>query len=317
MAAPVPRAAVFDLEASQRIELPTDNGLLRPALTQSLEFHKVRIGRALAKPRALTRVAQISLRLQLRARRGKASVERDILRDVSGACFPGMLMAIMGATGSGKTSLMNVLARRLVLSKGLHVSGAVLLNGAPRPRQWKSNYVEQHDLLFAELSVRETLQFAARLRLPTTATPAERDARVDAVVATLGLQAVLDSRVGGDLVRGISGGERKRLALGNDLIVDPPLLFLDEPTSGLDAFNAQSVMSSLKLLASTGRSVVACLHQPRSGITALFDSLLLLSEGRCMYSGPAPEALQFFERCGFVSPPVRKRYGYRGGLALC
>ena len=158
MAAPVPRAAVFDLEASQRIELPTDNGLLRPALTQSLEFHKVRIGRALAKPRALTRVAQISLRLQLRARRGKASVERDILRDVSGACFPGMLMAIMGATGSGKTSLMNVLARRLVLSKGLHVSGAVLLNGAPRPRQWKSNYVEQHDLLFAELSVRETLQ---------------------------------------------------------------------------------------------------------------------------------------------------------------
>jgi ATP-binding cassette subfamily G (WHITE) protein 2 len=177
--------------------------------------------------------------------------------------------------------------------------------------------VEQHDLLFAELSVRETLQFAARLRLPTTATPAERDARVDAVVATLGLQAVLDSRVGGDLVRGISGGERKRLALGNDLIVDPPLLFLDEPTSGLDAFNAQSVMSSLKLLASTGRSVVACLHQPRSGITALFDSLLLLSEGRCMYSGPAPEALQFFERCGFVSPPVRKRYGYRGGLALC
>jgi ABC-type multidrug transport system ATPase subunit len=77
----------------------------------------------------------------------------------------------------------------------------------------------------------------------------------------------------------------------------------DEPTSGLDAFNAQSVMSSLKLLASTGRSIVACLHQPRSGITALFDSLLLLSEGSCMYSGPAQEALLFFERCGFACPP--------------
>lgn len=239
--------------------------------------------------------------MQLSARRGGAT--RDILRDVSGACFPGMLMAIMGATGSGKTSLLNILARRLVLTKGLRVSGAVLLNGVPRPRGWKSQYVEQHDLLFAELTVQETLEFSAQLRMPASATPAERAARVNAVVATLGLQPVLDARIGGDLVRGISGGERKRLALGSDLIVDPPLLFLDEPTSGLDAFNAQSVMSSLKLLASTGRSIVACLHQPRSGITALFDSLLLLSEGRCMFSGPAPQALQFFERCGFVSPP--------------
>ena len=328
--AAVQPAAMFDIELSQQLELPADNGLLRPALTQSLEFDKVRGERAFLSRRARTLVAtsaprglrgarseralwsrfalsvhvatQISLRLQLRTRRGDVA-SRDILRDVSGACFPGMLMAIMGATGSGKTSLMNILARRLVLTKGLHVSGAVLFNGLPRPRNWKSHYVEQHDLLFSELTVHETLHFAAQLRLPTTATPEERAARVDAVVATLGLQAVLHSRVGGDLVRGISGGERKRLALGNDLIVDPPLLFLDEPTSGLDAFNAQSVMSSLKLLASTGRSVVACLHQPRSGITALFDSLLLLSEGRCMYSGPAKEALPFFQRCGFRSPP--------------
>ena len=220
-AAAVQPAAMFDIELSQQLEVPADNGLLRPALTQSLEFDK------------------ISLRLQLRTRRGDVA-SRDILSNVSGACFPGMLMAIMGATGSGKTSLMNILARRLVLTKGLHVSGAVLLNGLPRPRNWKSHYVEQHDLLFSELTVLETLHFAAQLRLPTSATPEERAARVDAVVATLGLQAVLHSRVGGDLVRGISGGERKRLALGNDLIVDPPLLFLDEPTSGLDAFNAQS-----------------------------------------------------------------------------
>ena len=298
-AAEVQPAALYDIELS----LPSDNGLLRPALTQSLEFDKVRDNTHCAIQRAKAHTAtKISLRLQLRTRRGDLAA-RDILHDVSGACFPGMLMAIMGATGSGKTSLMNILARRLVLTKGLRVSGVVLLNGSPRPRNWKSHYVEQHDLLFSELTVHETLHFAAQLRLPASATSEERAARVDAVVATLGLQAVLHSRVGGDLVRGISGGERKRLALGNDLIVDPPLLFLDEPTSGLDAFNAQSVMSSLKLLASTGRSVVACLHQPRSGITALFDSLLLLSEGRCMYSGPALEALPFFQRCGFRSPP--------------
>jgi hypothetical protein len=109
-------------------------------------------------------------------------------------------------------------------------------------------------------------------------------------------------QVGGELARGISGGERKRLCLGIELVTNPPLLFLDEPTSGLDAFNAQSVMSSLKLLAATGRAVVACLHQPRSAITALFDALLILSEGRVMFSGDASEALPFFERWGFTCP---------------
>ena len=150
--------------------------------------------------------------------------------------------------------------------------------------------------------MRETLLFSARLRLPADTPPAARRARVDAVVRTLGLRACADTRVGSGLARGISGGERKRLALGVELVINPPLLFLDEPTSGLDAFNAQAVMSSLKLLASTGRAVVACLHQPRSSITTLFDALLLLSEGRVMFSGAAPDALPFFQRWGFACP---------------
>jgi ATP-binding cassette subfamily G (WHITE) protein 2 len=261
---------------------------------------------------------------------------RAILEGVSGACYPGQVLAVMGATGSGKTSLMNILARRLVLTPGLRVGGEVRLNGRRRRAGWKSNYVQQDDLLFGELTVRETLVFSARMRLPARLGAAARAARVDAVVATLGLRAVLDSRVrarphkpptkhtparsaaahqpahpsplhahqvGGELARGISGGERKRLTLGVELVTNPPLLFLDEPTSGLDAFNAQSVMSSLKLLAATGRAVVACLHQPRSAITALFDALLLLSEGRVMFSGDAAEALPFFERWGFTCPP--------------
>ena len=211
-------------------------------------------------------------------------------------------MAILGATGSGKTSVMNILARRLVVSRNLRVDGQVLLNGETRGRAWKSNYVQQDDLLFGELTVQETLLFAAKLRMPVGATLRTRAARVALVVRTLGLQAAMDTAVGGELKRGISGGERKRLSLGVELVVDPPLLFLDEPTSGLDAFNAQAVMASLKLLTGTGRTVVVCIHQPRSGITALFDVLLLLSEGLVMYSGLAGHALRFFEQHRFRMP---------------
>lgn len=235
--------------------------------------------------------------------RGKSQKDRHILRDISGAVFPGMMFAIMGATGSGKSSVMNILARRLILSSRIRVSGTVLLNGAPRQRNWKSCYLEQHDCLLATLTVEETLHFSARLRMPPSCTAQERQTRVDAVMRTLGLGAVAHTRVGGDFKRGLSGGEAKRLALGVEMVVNPPLLFLDEPTSGLDAFNAQSLMGTLSELTTTGRSIVVCIHQPRSGITAMFDSLLLLSEGRVMWSGLAgDEPLRFFESCGFRMP---------------
>lgn len=237
-------------------------------------------------------------------RRGKAQSERHILRNVSGAVHPGQMLAIMGATGSGKSSAMNILARRLILSGNLHVSGTVLLNGAPRGRRWKSSYLEQTDCLLATLTVEETLQFSARLRMSPKCTPEERQMRVYSVIRTLGLGAVAHTRVGGDLSRGISGGEQKRLALGVEMVVNPPLLFLDEPTSGLDAFNAQSLMATLKVLTTTGRSIVVCIHQPRSAITSMFSALLLLSEGRMMWSGLAgDEPLQFFETLGFRMPP--------------
>lgn len=113
--------------------------------------------------------------------------------------------------------------------------------------------------------VEETLLFAARLRLPDGTSRQEVAARVDVVIGTLGLQDARRTLVGGPLRRGISGGERKRVALGIDLIVNPALLFLDEPTSGLDAFNAQTVANVLRELADSGRTIVACLHQPRSG----------------------------------------------------
>jgi ABC-type multidrug transport system ATPase subunit len=212
-------------------------------------------------------------------------------------------MAILGATGSGKSSIMNILARRLAMTSRMSVSGTVRLNGAPRDRRWKSSFCEQNDLFLATLTVEETLLFSARLRMPSTSTPQSRQARVDAVLRTLGLGKVAHTKVGGDLVRGISGGEAKRLALGVEMVVNPPLLFMDEPTSGLDAFNAQSLMATLSTLTTTGRTIVVCIHQPRSGITAMFDALLLLSEGRVMWSGKAgDQPVAFLEGLGFRLP---------------
>jgi ABC-type multidrug transport system ATPase subunit len=117
-------------------------------------------------------------------------------------------------------------------------------------------------------------------------TRSEKKAAVTAVIADLGLVSAADTVVGNETIRGISGGERKRVAIGMDLLHDPRLIFMDEPTSGLDAFQALNVMTTLKDLAvKRGRTIVASVHQPRSSIYALIDQLVLLSGGRLMYSG--------------------------------
>lgn len=106
--------------------------------------------------------------------------------------------------------------------------------------------------------------------------------------------------IGDEKTRGISGGERKRAAIAVQLIADPAVLFLDEPTSGLDSFQAQAVMESMKSMASNGRCVISVIHQPRSSIFDMFDQLLLLSEGHCIYLGPAKEASVYFASAGHI-----------------
>ena len=161
----------------------------------------------------------------------------------------------------------------------------------------------QDDALFALSTVRETLLFAARLRLPKTTGDKALAERVDAVIRELGLVKVRDTVVGSDKIRGVSGGERKRVNIGIELLHDPKLVFMDEPTSGLDAFQAQSVMETLQALSARGRTVIASIHQPRSSIYAMLHSLVLLSAGRTMYTGPAGDgAARFFANAGVPVP---------------
>lgn len=221
------------------------------------------------------------LRYSVETGRGKQRATKDILKGLSGQATAGSVLAIMGASGAGKTTLLNMLAGRLVDQGRAHTSGAILVNGQRRHYgsfRRMSAYVLQEDCMFAELTVKETITLSALLRLPRSMPRAEKLRRVADIIAELGLAKCQDTLIGSELIRGVSGGEKKRVNIGTELVTDPSLVFLDEPTSGLDSFNAQSVMSTLLKLARTGRTIVATIHQPRSSIFQMFDNLLLLSE---------------------------------------
>jgi len=235
----------------------------------------------------------------------KKGGQRKILDNVSGRLEPASLLAIMGPSGSGKSSLLNTLAGRVPITSGAKLEGEILINGNRPVSEMPliSAYVEQDEALFHLSTVRETFTFAARLRLPPSMSRAEQEKRVEEVIAELGLVNCANTLVGNQRVRGVSGGERKRVNIGVELLNNPPLVFLDEPTSGLDSFQAQSVMQTLKSLATAGRTVVASVHQPRSSIYAMLDGLMLLANGRVAYAGIAgADSTSYFTAAGYPIP---------------
>uniref|UniRef100_A0A669EVB4 Broad substrate specificity ATP-binding cassette transporter ABCG2 n=1 Tax=Oreochromis niloticus TaxID=8128 RepID=A0A669EVB4_ORENI len=228
-------------------------------------------------------------------------LSKEILVDLNGIMRPG-LNAILGPTGSGKSSFLDILAAR---KDPAGLSGEVLIDGAPQPPNFKclSGYVVQEDVVMGTLTVRENLRFSAALRLHVSVPQVEKEARVSHLIKELGLTEVADSKVGTQMTRGISGGERKRTNIGMELIIDPAVLFLDEPTTGLDASTANSVLLLLKRMASHGRTIIMSIHQPRYSIYRLFDTLTLLVGGKMVYHGPAPNALDYFANIGYACEP--------------
>ncbi|XP_026528425.1 ATP-binding cassette sub-family G member 2-like isoform X2 [Notechis scutatus] len=212
------------------------------------------------------------------------------------------LNAILGPTGSGKSSLLDILAARKD-PRGL--TGDVFINGAPQPANFKciSGYVVQDDVVMGTLTVRENLQFSAALRLPKTVKAHEKEERINQIIKELGLTKVADSKVGTQFIRGISGGERKRTNIGMELITDPAILFLDEPTTGLDASTANAVLLLLKRMCKQGKTIIFSIHQPRYSIFRLFDKLTLLAAGRLLYHGPAQNTLEYFKAIGYECEP--------------
>ncbi|XP_031125372.1 ABC transporter G family member 14-like [Ipomoea triloba] len=232
---------------------------------------------------------------------GKSSTrEKTILNGVTGMVCPGEILAMLGPSGSGKTTLLTALGGRLYGK----LSGKITYNSQPFSGSIKrlTGFVAQDDVLYPHLTVKETLLFTALLRLPQSLTREEKTQHVESVITELGLSRCRNSMIGGPLFRGISGGEKKRVSIGQEMLINPSLLLLDEPTSGLDSTTALRIITTIKRLAMGGRTVVTTIHQPSSRLYHMFDKVVLLSEGCPIYYGSAPNALEYFSSIGFSTP---------------
>ncbi|CAA6656853.1 unnamed protein product [Spirodela intermedia] len=232
---------------------------------------------------------------------------KTLLNAISGEAKEGEILAVLGASGSGKSTLIDALANRI--AKG-SLKGTVTLNGQlleSRLLKIISAYVMQDDLLFPMLTVEETLMFAAEFRLPRTLSTSKKRARVETLIDQLGLRGAAKTIIGDEGHRGVSGGERRRVSIGIDIVHDPILLFLDEPTSGLDSTSAFMVVKVLQRIAQRGSVVIMSVHQPSSRIIGLLDRLIFLSRGHTVYSGSPGGLPSFFAEFGRPIPESENR----------
>jgi len=238
--------------------------------------------------------------------------DRKVLKGLSGSLNSGQMWAIMGPSGCGKTTLLNILAGRtnsmtyLTNYRGRVAINKIHVNASLRMRL--AAYVRQEDIFFAELTVEEVLTFAAKLKLPRDdykKVNRKNDSGSPGIVIRLmnelDLIHIADVRVGDTLKKGISGGEKKRLSIGVELVTDPTIIFLDEPTSGLDSVATFMVCKILKNLSQRNNCIVmATIHQPSTKTFELFDYLYLMRSGQCVYSEPRTDLLRIFKHQGHI-----------------
>jgi ATP-binding cassette subfamily G (WHITE) protein 2 len=200
--------------------------------------------------------------------------------------------AIMGQSGSGKTTFLSAFAKR-ISSTDMLIEGSLQINNhlyTNNDLKNFSGYVAQEDVLHSYLSVYETLQYAAELRMIRNTSKDVQLTKIEEVINKMGLNECRDIIVGDSRTKGISGGEKKRLCVAIELLTDPKILFLDEPTSGLDSKIALSLIEKLKRIANDGCMVICTIHQPQNKIFNLFDNLILMKNGLIVYNGKASKA---------------------------
>lgn len=219
-----------------------------------------------------------------------------ILRGVNGKFLSGQLTAIMGPSGAGKSTLLNILAGY----KFGGVTGAIYVNGQERNEKSfrkLSRYIMQHDLVQPQISVWESMEFAANLKLNATWSEDEKICLINEILDTLGLSGSKNT-----YSNYLSGGQRKRLAIAIELVNNPPVLFLDEPTTGLDDLSCAQCIKLLKLLAEGGRTVICSIHTPSAKLFSIFDNVYVVSSGQCVYQGYASNVVGFLSSMGLVCP---------------
>uniref|UniRef100_A0A0E0MLQ0 ABC transporter domain-containing protein n=1 Tax=Oryza punctata TaxID=4537 RepID=A0A0E0MLQ0_ORYPU len=237
--------------------------------------------------------------------RTRGSPPARILDGITGHARAGEVLAIMGPSGCGKTTLLDTLAGRL--RPEMNQTGVILINGRQEKLAFgTSAYVTQDNVLMSTLSVREAVYYSAHLQLPDTMPASEKRAHAERVIREMGLSDAMETRIGGRITKGISGGQRKRMSICIEMLTRPRLLFLDEPTSGLDSAASYHVMSHItRVAAREGMTVVAAVHQPSGDVFELFHGLCLLAYGRMVFFGTVSNATEFFTQSGFPCPHLR------------
>lgn len=236
----------------------------------------------------------------------------QLLVNVTGAFRPGVLTALVGVSGAGKTTLMDVLAGR---KTGGIIEGNIHISGYPKKQETfarVSGYCEQNDIHSPCLTVLESLLFSAWLRLPTVVNMDTQQAFVEEVMELVELTPLSGALVGLPGVNGLSTEQRKRLTIAVELVANPSIVFMDEPTSGLDARAAAIVMRTVRNIVNTGRTIVCTIHQPSIDIFESFDELLFMKRGgELIYAGPlGPRSCELIKYFEAVEGVPKIRHGY-------
>ncbi|RYR53440.1 hypothetical protein Ahy_A06g028558 [Arachis hypogaea] len=228
---------------------------------------------------------------------------KHLLRCVSGKFMPGRISAVMGPSGAGKTTFLSALVGK---ARGCNITGEILINGkndSIHCYKKITGFVPQDDIVHGNLTVEENLRFSARCRLSADLPKADKVLIVERVIESLGLQPVRDSLVGTVEKRGISGGQRKRVNVGLEMVMEPSLLILDEPTTGLDSASSSLLLKALRREALEGVNICMVLHQPSYTLFRMFDDIVFLAKGGLTaYHGPVKNVEEYFASIGIPVP---------------
>eukprot|EP01063_Lacrimia_lanifica_P013979 TRINITY_DN2059_c0_g1_i2.p1 TRINITY_DN2059_c0_g1~~TRINITY_DN2059_c0_g1_i2.p1 ORF type:complete len:665 (+),score=234.96 TRINITY_DN2059_c0_g1_i2:110-1996(+) len=247
--------------------------------------------------------------------------EKHILNNLYGNVEPGEVLSILGPSGSGKTSLLSILSGLRPPTRGsIHFNGrekahSTVFSGDVMGYRGNAAYVQQTDALIGSLTVRQTLRYAGKLKMSSAQAQAtDLDAKVDQMMEILGLTSCADTIVGTVFQTGISGGQKRRVSIGVEIMSDPALIFLDEPTSGLDANSAYQIIDAVNDLSKAGHTIVMTVHQPSSQVFTMMSEMghkmMILESGRLVYFGKVKDSTGFFGEAGFAVPALSNPFDH-------